>query len=295
MQDNAFLIEDIWTLSDRMKLLLSARVDSLGSTRETKLPVKIGAKYRITDRMSMRVLYSQAYEVPRYTSYLWNEEVTLEGGVVYSNDKNAGMETHETEMWEVGFSGNFSHHTFCDVEFWYQQSKGYFSRTILVQTPTFIETYFLDLPTKAEQYGMTFNIEHQFLQRRDDLSLRYYFTVQESKQFDFYQDPFFRIGFTEEDELDATPKWFSCVVFNYRVTSRMNLNVNGYMTDDSQIQIAFYEPDDIEAIRIVNAKLSYDFTDRLSIYVNGRNVLDSNKAEFFNTDFPGICCCLVSA
>ena len=72
----------------------------------------------------------------------------------------------------------------------------------------------------------------------------------------------------------------------------VNVNLNGYYFAahrqyDGTDATSTSEVGDIKGKFLVNVKANWNVTQQLSLYVNARNVLNSNTREFFGTDRIG--------
>ena len=175
-----------------------------------------------------------------------------------------------------------------DFEAWYQESKGYFSDILVGENRVFIDVEPTNLPSTWSQWGATLDVKYRFNHASEMKYLQYFMTFQKTEQKNIYIDPFQQQGFLEQKESKATPRWFGGFVINWvlaeRINVNINVNINGYYTDESEIIFAYNEPDSIEPIRIINARLSLAFDKMWQGYLNFRNTRDSNEREFYKTD-----------
>lgn len=280
---HALALIDHWQFNDRLEFFLGARVEWLDFSGTIQTPIQIGANYRIYNNHYARVFFSQGYQEPNAPIYTDGSE-RLPNGIVYRDILGRDVAVHHIDLVEVGLRGKITDDLLYDIEVWYQESKGYFTDVLTGDNIFFIDVEPTNLPTRVSQWGMTFDVKHRFNHASYNNYLQYFLTLQKTDQKNVYIDPFQQQGFLESEESQATPRWFGGFVFNWILAERLNININGYYTDKSEITIAYNEPDSIEPIRVINAKLSLDFDDMWQGYLNFRNTRDSNEREFYKTD-----------
>ena len=76
------------------------------------------------------------------------------------------------------------------------------------------------------------------------------------------------------------------------ILTKFNINLNGYYFAshrqyDATDETSTSEVGDISGKFLLNVKANWNITSQLSLYVNGRNILNSNTREFFGTDRIG--------
>lgn len=282
---HGFLLQDDWQFSDRLRLLLAARYEALGITNRDQFPIQLGLTYQLTHHHQFRALFSQGYQEPYIKAYVRDIRRTLENGLVINNQESADMDLYQVDLLEIGLRGQWFGHTHYELDLWYQQSDGYFSRTVRDFDENTLRTELNNMPTTANQTGFTAALVHHLPNKNGQHFLRYFMTLQRTQQKDYYLDPFTRTTLvTQESTVRSTPRWFGGFVYNCQLIDRINLNVNGYYTDDSVIDIAFYDPAEIAPIRLLNIKVDFAATPHWHYYLNFRNSRDSAEREFFNTD-----------
>ena len=265
--------------------MLAARYEALGITNRDQFPIQLGLTYQLTHRHQFRALFSQGYQEPYIKAYVRDIRRTLENGLVINNQESADMDLYQVDLLEIGLRGQWFEHTHYELDLWYQQSDGYFSRTIEDFDENTLRTELDNVPTTADQTGFTAALVHQLPNKNGQHTLRYFMTLQRTQQKDYYLDPFTRTTLvTQESTVRSTPRWFGGFVYNCQLIDRINLNVNGYYADDSMIDIAFYDPAEIAPVQLLNIKLDLAATPHWHYYLNFRNSRDSAEREFFNTD-----------
>lgn len=281
-------LQDSWYYTNRLQLHLAARIEWLDISMKTGVPLQFGAIYRLSDRHRATFLFSQGYQEPYLDVYNRSEAISLENGGEIRNNTNNNLANHQIDLWELGLAGTFWNNLDYEFNLWFQQGEGYFAQIRDDNDRFDIHSTPQDLALRVEQYGMTLSVMHPLGNPSMDRTLHYFVTFQKTKQFDLYRDPFnqgfLQTDIVEEAESLATPRWFGGFVMNWRFLERVNLNVNGYYTDDSELDIAFYEPAVIEPMQILNVRVSFDLPSRWLASLNFRNVNDTNNPEFIYTD-----------
>ena len=91
-----------------------------------------------------------------------------------------------------------------------------------------------------------------------------------------------------------TPGSYGGFYFNYRPTSKLNINLSSYYFGKQTQYDGSYDANDtstpqytygqIQSKFMLNAKISYELVKNLNVFVSGRNILNSASREFYAAD-----------
>ncbi len=84
-------------------------------------------------------------------------------------------------------------------------------------------------------------------------------------------------------EHKSTPSYFGALSLTYRPIKKLEILPQAYYYGEQMFENQ-YSTEKIEGKFLLNAKVSYKVTDKLSVYVNGRNILNQKQREFAYMD-----------
>ncbi|TRX71332.1 TonB-dependent siderophore receptor [Carboxylicivirga sp. M1479] len=86
----------------------------------------------------------------------------------------------------------------------------------------------------------------------------------------------------------STPDYWGSIGIDYRPTDKISIFSNCYLYG-KQVFMNQYDSYTINAKALLNAKVSYKASDKLTMYINGRNILNMKAQEFaFLDEVPGM-------
>ena len=165
-------------------------------------------------------------------------------------------------------------------------------------TPTTAFAQFTNLDIEATQVGATFSMN--FIPTTQ-WQIKPFVTVQKTETEKLptglntaNADPVNNIENTIDADNEQTPSVFGGLYVNFSPTSKWNLNLNAYYIGE-QTQYSFYDFSnpantlgEIDGKVIMNAKVAYSISNKFNVFVNGRNILNSDSREFYGADRNGM-------
>ncbi|MCG8582073.1 MAG: TonB-dependent receptor [Bacteroidales bacterium] len=94
----------------------------------------------------------------------------------------------------------------------------------------------------------------------------------------------------EEDDYEhkATPSYYGAFSLTYRPIKKLEIFPQAYFYGEQEFE-SQYSTEKIDGKFLLNAKVSYKATDKLTLFVNGRNILNMKEREFaYMDEIPGM-------
>jgi iron complex outermembrane receptor protein len=151
---------------------------------------------------------------------------------------------------------------------------------------------FQSLPTTATQVGATLSLNFV---PNDKLQIKPFVTVQRTETYDLpsaFVTPTSPTLTYSDQKHEATPSVYGGYYINYKMSSKLTFNVNGYYFAahrqyDSSDPTFASSVGDISSKVLLNAKLNWSVTNNINLFLNGRNVTNNKTREVFGTDQTG--------
>jgi iron complex outermembrane receptor protein len=273
-----------------LRVLAAARADKFSIPDKTYLAYEFATTYKLGENHLLRAAITRSNS----GSFIANNYLNLVvpngagPGVDYVRRGQPDLDLLTINMIEFGYRAQITKGFQLDVDF-FQQKADKMTALILkgIQfTPSLMYLQESDnIPTTATQQGATLSLN---------------FVPNEKFQF----KPSITIQQTTTDSLltayalgapkingkhTNTPSVFGGYYLNFKATTKLNINLNGYyfaahrqydvsdMTDTS-------EAGNIRGKVLVNAKVSYALSEKINVYLNGRNITNSDSREYFGAD-----------
>jgi iron complex outermembrane receptor protein len=196
-------------------------------------------------------------------------------------------------MIELGYRVQMGKNLQFDLDVFQQTAKNFTALTTVgFEAPNFYVQEFANVPVTATQQGATLSINYVF---NEKFQVKPFITVQKTTVED-YQSTYDYTGasgpvvYSDEDH-ENTPAVYGGYFINYKPFSKLNVNLNGYyFAAHHQTygdEAADAKTGDITGRFLVNLKVNYSITKQFNVFVNGRNILNSDKTEFFGADKTG--------
>ena len=295
----------------KFKFTAAGRVDKYNVPDKVYASYQFGANYKITDRNLVRVVVSRAYKGPNmYDSYAANNifvgniNTQVAPGVFaplpyYAQVQgNTNLKMQSVDMVEIGYRLKATDKLYFDLEL-FNQTTQHFS--YLVSQPTQISgggtvtviQSVENIDMKAIQTGGT--LSANLIVKK--FQFKPFVTIQ---QTNIKNEPLYRnsvsasatqnISMTTNRKDNGTPNVYGGAYLNFQATSKLNLNLNGYVFSNYtyvNLVNGFIPGAGVVNVNgkvILNAKVSYKFFNKLDLFVNVRNLTNSKSYEFAHTD-----------
>jgi len=303
---------------NKLRIVAGLKMSVFNYPDEVNLSWEFAATWKLSKKHLIRAVYSRA---PRssgiYDTYVNQNVVSYQTGYQrYAQmrlEGNKDLELLTARMLEIGYRGHITPKLQADVEAFYIHSENY-SNSILSKSYTklngpdtidVIPIRPVNLPLTVGQFGITASLTFTTIKWQ----LKPFVTWQQSKARNyapFNNTPDAEPGVVQANpaqnniysnmgsvmELTGAPAVFGGVTGNYRITPKLNANLNTYFYGNQTIthayNILFNDGvrgiDHIPAKLIINATVSYEALKGLRFFGTAKNLLNDQSREYFHTD-----------
>lgn len=293
----AFLRTDLKPTAG-LRLIAALRLDKFSSPEDVYLAYEFAATYKLTEQNIIRGAVTRSNSGSFFGYNYLNLQVPIAQDVNFARLGATDLNLYTVNMIEFGYRTQLSKSFHIDIDIFRQSAENF---TALLITNGMItgngfqatEQKFLNIPTRATQSGAT--IGFNFVPS-EKLHIKPFVTIQKTETKEL---PSTFIEPTLAQNLGApvtyassahkhTPGIYGGYYVNYKVTTALNINLNGYFFGnhrqyDQADPTATGNTGDIAGKFLLNAKASYNFG-KVTLFVNGRNALDATSSEFFGSD-----------
>ncbi len=228
----------------------------------------------------------------------------------FTYEGNQNLDLLKIDMIELGYRSRFSDNISVDIEGYKSKTDGFvYPLTVSESTaPVMLPTTRVDVvsealnvnlnyPQELHQYGVTLSVNYL----DNDIQVKPYITLQKSKFKKFNThiedlgDPENEVVFENRDH-KGTPVLFGGAYMNYKI-NKFNFNLNPYFLSKSELLHDYsFLRGDLElplagaghmynkSKMVLNARIGYQLTSNLDIFVSGKNITAAKSPEYFFTD-----------
>lgn len=281
-----FLRSDL-NFTDKLRVLAAIRIDKFSTPDEAYLAYELAATYDINEKNLIRAAITRSNS----GSFMGYNYLNIAGAQV--GDDNLDLIT--VDMIELGFRSKITKNVQLDVDVFVQDVKGL--TAILQASPT--QQKFFNVPTTAQQIGTTISLN---LVPNDKIQFKPFVTLQKTETSDLPSiylnpalpsPPFPAVTYSNSTH-KYTPGTYGGFYFNYRPSTKANVNISAYYLgeqtqydasyDDTDSSTPQYANGQIDGKFILSAKASYEVVKNLNVFVNARNLLGNDAREFYAAD-----------
>ena len=270
--------------TEKLRVLAAVRVDKFSDPDKAYLAYELASTYKLNSKNLIRAAVTRSNS----GSFIGYNFVNIGGGQI----GNTNLDLFTLNMIELGYRSQLSNTLQLDIDVFQQSAK---NLTAIVQTAG--PQQFLNVPTTAKQIGTTISLNFV---PNDKIQFKPFFTFQKTDTKDLpslYVDPNIvppgTVTYSKSTHA-YTPGSYGGFYFNYRPTSKFNINLSGYyfskqtqydgsydVADTSTPQYAYGQ---IKGKFMMNAKVSYEIVKNLNVFINARNAFASSSREFYAAD-----------
>lgn len=281
----AFFLRSEYTIND-LRLILAARGDQYNHPNDPYFSFQSSASYKIDSDDLIRIVVSHAHRAP-FILRTYLDKVIVAPGSQISNMGNKNLKLLQMMMYEVGYRRHVSVDMKFDIEAYYMKSGDY-SGTADRIVPggdsllTILNRY-ENTKLKVNQIGLSAALEY-ILSQKTNLSL--FGTIQKSEIKDFQPDLSAHPDSLLNFENKSTPHLYGGFALNYKPVSNWLLNLNGYIYS-KQVFKHLTKDTTIPAKLILNSRIAYNFSQKATLFINIRNLLNEKSVEYAFSDRMG--------
>jgi iron complex outermembrane receptor protein len=313
---SATLRADYRLFHEKLRLLAAARMDKFNYPSKLYWSWEFAATYKITDKHILRIVESRANQCPLILNNYYNLSIAFYNPVLGAGTVqlfgNKDLQLLTTDMLEIGYRGKLRDDLEVDLEVFGSTTKNFVNMVFWQYdtTPTTKNFFyrFENIPLVAKQFGATVSLTYI----SPHVQLRPFFTVQYTSLANYSRYSVspsapttiispnasvnnYNSGLGTETKHVATPALYGGVYCNFTIFKNLNVNLNPYfMTASKQLEAANLTYNDgrhgVESIPpkfIMNVVASYTFINRLTLFMNFKNVFSDKTREFYRGDIPG--------
>ncbi|MBL6447102.1 TonB-dependent receptor [Fulvivirga sp. 29W222] len=307
MTNSALSMSVDYNLTESLRLIGGTRLDKFSSPDDIYVAYQLSGTYHMNENNVVRAVYSKSnsgsFIGPNYANIYGEVSIpnVPEAKALISYSGNKDMKLFQIRMMELGFRSKIMRNLEFDVELFRQTGKDiYFMLQGKAPEPYIAEAsqyfYFQNIDAEAIQNGITLSANYV---PNNKLQVKPFITWQKTEVEDMPAgfnteavDPVNNINNTATVSNDQTPSLFGGIYVNYKF-KQLNVNLNPYYMS-RQHQYSFYSlmnpattSGEIDSKFILNAKISYDITKNINLYINARNALNDQSREFMGADENG--------
>ncbi|WP_289055936.1 TonB-dependent receptor plug domain-containing protein [Carboxylicivirga marina] len=322
----AYYLRGDYQASEKLRLIAALRMDHYNKPEDNYFTYQLIGTYKPNDNNLFRASYSKANRGPVIVDFYTNyEEGSPANGQFIQYLGNDHMELSTSNVIELGYRGQLTKQLQVDLEAFYSVTENFstFEPTIL-GSPTHTENplpylhlafNYQNAPVIAKQTGLTASV---FYAPSTKLQFKAFGTVQKTALEDLaiketpmlidpgnlvFMDPTYELV---DQTHKQTPSFYGGMTANYRPVEKLNVFVGlnyyskqTYTHDYAYSQYHYISTEysipgytgsgvaELEANTTVNAKVSYKVYKNSSVFVNARNLFNSNKRQFGFADEMG--------
>ena len=286
-QENpALYLQGHYDLNDQWRVTSAVRGDYFSVQEDTFISWSFGVNYRHSDRLNGRFFMGRSFQSPFYVETYFESSVPINNGVV-NFQGNKSMDLVTIDSAELGLRYRLTPEHLLDWEMFVTQSDTYSdisNQTSVVAGQVIVNATFEEIPVEALMLGTTVSIQSHW---SEQLTSSFYITAQDTELDDAVEF----CGAVSDRDHEGTPTVYGGMVVNYQPTKSVSLNLNTYYLDDqafdyrdvdeASVPDYIYSDDDTW---IVNTKVSYQYNAVTTLYINGRNLVDSRQPQLQYVD-----------
>ena len=292
-------------VTDAWRVLAAVRADKFSSPDKTTVAYEFATTYEIRDKHLLRIAFTRSNSGSFIgNNYLDVTEPTPVPNITGGQRGNEDLNLFTVTLYELGYRVKLSKSVQLDLDV-FRQEADHFSTILLsgfAPSPPFpdpnipLAYRFENLPTTATQHGATLSLN---IVPNERIHFKPFVTFQRTETEDLpdgpdkFISPELGVPITyAKGEHKNTPSWYGGYYFDYKITSRFSINLNGYYFA-AHHQYDVIDPtgeSDLGRIKgkvLVNAKVNFAATPQFDLFLNARNALNSDAREFFGTDQIG--------
>ncbi|MEM9831419.1 MAG: TonB-dependent receptor [Bacteroidota bacterium] len=277
-----------YQVTPKWRIVAAGRVDKYDTPDKAVLSYEIASTYRISENFMVRGVTSRANRAPYMLDnfLLLIAPVSPTFRVEFLGNQNMDLLT--MTMYEFGFRYKPVQQLMLDVELFQVTSENYSGivrlGTTLEEGVNVQRSQFQNIPIAAQQTGASFSLNWVASEK---VQLKWFGTLQATQLSD-HIDSLDAEGNPVLVDLDhqATPTFYGGLQFNYQPISKLNINLTSFYYGDQAFSNVRGDTD-IDGKILFNAKVGYQVTDFLNVFVNTRNLLGDDAREFAFADPVG--------
>ncbi|SMF02346.1 TonB-dependent receptor plug domain-containing protein [Pseudobacteriovorax antillogorgiicola] len=262
---------------DRLRLLGAARIDQYDKPNTQYGSYQLSARYKVNLDHIFHTSVSRANRAPFMVDNFLSYKISTDAADIFylGNDE---LELMTTDSFSLGYRGRFSRSLLLDLNLFsssiYKLSDLEYLSSETVDDKAQITWKYDNINRNAKQIGTTLSLKTSPL---DILQFNPYLTFQQTSYYDKEDE--------DESFTESTPELYGGFTLELRPVEKVAINLHGYHLGEQTFRnYNETETDVISAVTILNAKVSYQVTSLVDIFLNGRNLTASDESQYGYAD-----------
>lgn len=284
----AYIRTDL-NFTNKLRVLGGLRVDKFSAPDESYFAYELATTYKFNAKNLIRAAITRSNS----GSFVGYNFLNVGGAQI----GNQNLKLFTLDMIEVGYRAQLSSALQLDIDVFQQTGKNLTALELV--DPINNVQQFQNVPTTAKQLGTTISLNFV---PNEKIQFKPFITLQQTETNDFpsvYLDPtlpsppFPAVTYSNSTH-KYTPGSYGGFYFNYRPTTKFNVNLSGYYFgkqtqydqsyDFTKPSTPQYANGQIKSKITFNVKASYEVVKNLNVFVNARNLLGASTREFYAAD-----------
>jgi iron complex outermembrane receptor protein len=301
----------------KLRLIAAIRTDKFQYPTELYPAYQFAFNYYLDENNMIRLNWSRsnggAFMAETFTDYVIFQIPSFGGnpGLTATLEGNRERKLLTNELQEIGYRTSIGSNLQFDLSL-FRQTGSNFTASVN-QDPEFapmsntvtIRSLYQNLSLNAEQLGATFSAN--IIGFNDLIHFKPFITFQKTNLKNY--SPYYQtagnntddnIDNTEDVEGTTTPSTYGGFYLNVLPSDKFSLNLNGYSfgsfesltisSVDQMTGVVSDKPEShIESKFILNAVFNVKLSKGFQVFLNGRNIFNTNNREMFGTSMVGSC------
>ncbi|TQV85043.1 TonB-dependent receptor plug domain-containing protein [Aliikangiella coralliicola] len=285
---NAASVHADFRPAESWRIIGAVRADQYHTPDTTETSSQLAINYYPNQQLHWRFSMGRSHRAPFILDIFQNTAFTTPTGLLFELKGNQELDPLVSKSAEIGVRYKISSKALFEAEFFYAKNKNYsdVQLNFVGNDGNFFRTsgQYENLPLQTSMNGVT-------LSHSQSLSEQTYFrgfvTFVENQIDNHIQPPETPITSLPDINLidldsQATPNYYGGFLLNH-TQGNWNYNWNFYFYDDHRMSHVIVE-NDIASKVIANFKLTHRISNTIDIYLNIRNIENSQENEFLFTD-----------
>lgn len=259
LTNGAFLNQQLNLLSDKLNLFGTLRADRFSPTNQFYASYRVGSTYQIRKIHTVRASVSTGVGNTFATNYFWLNDISN------TSQTNPDLSPLKTRTYEIGYRVMPRSEIALGATYYRSRSSNFVDPVAALRGPRINSNDVVVLS------GIT-------------LDAKWTIGKMEASAFLTTQHPIGSGELTPKSVAQAVPNYFGGFTGNYRTfLNKLKIGASVYYYDGS-ISPSVEQDFVIGAKLIANCKVTYNFWDEHIVFINARNVFNSQKVEFLYAD-----------
>ncbi len=264
-----YFVRSEYNCTDKLRFIAALRMDHYNHPDDKYFTYQFIGTYSLNEKNILRANVSRANRGPFIMDLYSDYSQTFSTGQILQFTGNEDIDLPISDLYEIGYRSKILKNLKLDLEVFHSVTKNFTGHLFTNDfTTPVISSTFNSTGIKAYQTGVS-GIFNWMPTKK--LNLKVFGTYQNTET----QEK----GSSDKEEHKNTPHFYGGAIFTANPLDKLTFNANMYYTS-SQTFEHLLGTTKVESNTLVNAKIDYKIASKASVFVNGRNLLNTNKEQF---------------